>query len=1230
MGAGASHCIQGELAFLAGDGELAALVRSKDWGATPLGPAEGWPRSVKTAVSLCLSSRFPILLWLGPELRILYNDAYVPFLGEARHPAMLGAPGRDAWGEIWPTIGPMLDKARSGQATWAEDLRMFFSRQLPREEAYFTFSYSPLLGEDGTTVEGVFCACMETTGKVVGERRLSTLRGLSLGALQQHTAKAAAQAAARILEANPWDVPFAAIYLHDAEGRMVRRVAGVRLPANAAAFPAAQPLSGPRADTPWPFADIARARGPIDVPDLPARIGTLAAPLWPEDAVRQAVVLPLVVVNHGGPVGFLVVGISPRRILDADYRSFLDLAAEHVGAAILEARAFENERRRSEALAEIDRAKTAFFSNVSHEFRTPLTLMLGPLEQLLAKPEGALPADGRALAEMAHRNGLRLLRLVNTLLDFSRIEAGRAQASYEPTNLASMTAELASGFRSACGHAGLRLDIACEPLRKPVWVDRDMWEKIVLNLLSNAFKFTFEGGIAVRLAAASGGGAELRVSDTGIGIPAADLPRVFQRFHRIEGQRSRSHEGSGIGLALVQELVHLHGGTLAAASEPGRGTTFAVTLPFGTAHLPSERVGGPRAPASSAASAAAYAEEALRWLPGEVRAEEAEPSLRHRGRVEAVGATPVAGQATILLADDNADMRDYLARLLSAKGWAVEAVVDGEAALAAARHRRPSLVLADVMMPGLGGLELAAALRREPGFAEVPVILLSARAGEEARIDGLATGADDYLVKPFAARELLARVASHLELARLRRKASARVRRSEARLQAAVNLVGLSPYSWDPTTNAIEWDDRLRAIWGLPPGSPVDMDVFLAGIHPDDRARVQAAVAACADPAGNGIYHLEYRVVGIGDGVERWVSMHGRTAFEDGRPVSFVGAALEVTKRKRSEAALRASEARFREFAEHSASVLWITDLEGLQIEYLSPAFETVWGRPPGAMPQRLELWTESIHPDDRAHALTAMERVRRGEVAAAQYRIRRPTGGVRWIRDTLFPICDEQGRAWRLGGIAQDITLRSGTRIYVVSTEAASRQRLSLLLGHAGYEVQPFDTARAFLDAAPALVPGCVVLDFAASDDWGPLVVRELKARRIGLPVVAVGESRGDVGTAVQALKAGAVDWLETPYGDDAMLAVVASALAGVVEAAEGDHAAEAARTRIAALSGREREVLEGLLAGGTNKTIARELGLSPRTVEIHRAHVMESLGARTLADLVLLATTAGLRPRI
>jgi PAS domain S-box-containing protein len=1208
--------MNGDPAFLAGGGELAALLHAKDWSATPLGPPETWPRSLKTAVRIMLTSRQPIWIGWGEELTYLYNDAYKAIIG-GKHPWALGRPAAEVWREIWGDIGPMLTTAMRGDGgTYVEAQLLIMERNGYPEETYYTFSYSPVPGDEGGT-GGIICANTDETQRVIGERQLALLRNLAAGTSDARSWRRACERGADAIATNPRDLPFAMIYMAQPDGRSLSLVGAAGIEPGHAAAPASAPLDGP---SPWPFAEVLRHPEIRLVRDVAARfVSSLPTGSAWTRSPASAAMLPLSVAGATGRAGVLVVGLNPFRLFDQGYRQFLGLVAGQITAAIASADAYEDERRRAEALAELDQAKTAFFSNVSHEFRTPLTLMLGPLEELLAKPE-APPAVGRALAEVAHRNGLRLLRLVNTLLDFSRIEAGRTQANYQPTDLARLTAELASGFRSACDRADLRLDIVCEPLPEPVWVDRDMWEKVVLNLLSNAFKFTFEGGIAVRLSAAPGGGAELSVSDTGTGIAAADLPRIFKRFHRVEGQRSRSHEGSGIGLALVQELVRLHGGTIAATSELGRGTTFAVTLPFGTAHLPADRVGDARAPVSTAASTAVYVEEALRWLPGEEQALQAEP----------VGAAPAAERESILLVDDNADMRDYLARLLSAKGWAVEAVGDGAAALAASRRRRPGLVLADVMMPGLSGLELAAALRREPGFAEVPVILLSARAGEEARIDGLGTGADDYLVKPFAARELLARVASHLQLARLRREAAAQVQRSEARLQAAVDLVGLSPYAWDPATGALEWDDRLRAIWGLPPGAPVDVDVFLAGIHPDDRALVEAAIAACIDPAGNGVYHLEYRVVGIGDGVERWVSTYGRTFFEDGRPVSFVGAALDVTDRKRAEAALRESEARFREFADHSASVLWVTDLEGSRIEYLSPAFEAVWGRSPRTMPQGLELWTESIHPEDRAHALEAMERVRRGEATVAQYRIRRPEGGVRWIRDTLFPIRDEGGRTWRLGGIAQDITVHGGTRVYVVGAEGPSRQRLSPLLGRAGYEVQPFDTARAFLDAAPALVPGCVVLDLATSGAMGPLVMRELKARRISLPVVAVGESRGDVGTAVQAMKAGAVDWLEAPYDEDGMLASVASALAAATGAAEVEQAAELAWTRISALSGREREVLEGLLAGGTNKTIARDLGLSPRTVEIHRAHVMESLGARTLADLVLLATAAGLRPRI
>jgi signal transduction histidine kinase len=759
--------------FFPGGGEMGERIRSFDWSGTPIGRVQRWPESLKTAVRICLGSRYPIVLWWGrTALTQFYNDAYIPILGSTKHPTCLGRSGRECWQEIWHITGPMLDSVfATGEATWSEDFLYVMRRNLPHEEAYFTFSYSPLPDDSGA-VGGIFCACTETTGRVVGERRLRTLRDLGRTVTSAATAEEACEIAVKTLAENPADIPYALIYLLDREAWHVHLTASTGLESRSDIAPARIEWKETTADLIWPLRRVFETCSAELVTDLAARVGLLPAGPWPESS-ESALVLPIAAPGQDRPTGFLIAGLSPRRVIDADYRSFFDLLAGHIATAVSNARAYEEERRRAEALAELDRAKTAFFSNVSHEFRTPLTLMLGPLEDALSMDD-ASPARLKACIDVAHRNGLRLQKLVNSLLDFSRIEAGRAQASYETTDLAALTLELASTFRSTMESAGLQFTVDCRPLGAPVYVDREMWEKIVLNLLSNAFKYTLAGQVALTLKE-SDGGVELSVADSGVGIPESEIPHLFKRFHRVENARGRTHEGTGIGLALVSELAKLHGGSVAVASRLGQGSTFGVSLPFGAAHLPPDRLNASRSLASTALHAAPYVEGALRWLPAaEDKGADVSPALSIAGKV--------------LVADDNADMRDYIRRLLESQ-YEVVTVSNGEEALAAALAAAPDLVLSDVMMPILDGFGLLKALRGEEQTRTIPVILLSARAGEESHVEGLDAGADDYLIKPFTARELRARVQAHLSLTRMRRRVEQELQlRNEALERANADL----------------------------------------------------------------------------------------------------------------------------------------------------------------------------------------------------------------------------------------------------------------------------------------------------------------------------------------------------------------------------------------------------------------------------------------------------------
>ena len=746
---------------------MGARMRAMDWVPTPLGASGTWPQSLRSTVSMLLPSKAQIVVFWGPEFTVLYNDAYRPVFG-AKHPQALGLAGRDAWSEIWDSMLHELlaGVVRSGEAFWAKDLLFEVERHGFREETYFDVSYDPVRVESGD-VGGVYCIVTETTERVVGERRLTLLKDLAERNAAARTAHRACLLATETLSTHPHDIVFALTYLDD--------VLECCTPG------AEQQLE--KASSEW---------------------------------VKELFLTPP---GAAGPSARLIVGLNPRRPFDEQYRVFVDLVADQVRTSLANARAYEHERQRAEALAELDRAKTDFFSNVSHEFRTPLTLLVGPLEDGLGDTSTPLPPVHRERQEVAHRNALRLQRLVNTLLDFSRIEAGRIDARYEPTDLAQLTADLAGVFRSAIESAGLSLVVNADPLSAPVYVDREMWEKVVLNLLSNAFKFTFDGGITVGLRSA-GERVELRVSDTGVGIPEADLPRVFDRFHRVRNTRARTHEGTGIGLSLVQELARLHGGDVKVASEEGRGTTFTVSVRTGTAHLPQERVAAASSPATTG-TAVPYVEEARRWLPA--MDHPTVPGADPLPVNASAPSGPPAAAPSVLIADDNRDMREYLARLLG-PWYRLDIVGNGRAAMDHLRAHPPDLVLADVMMPELDGFGLLGEIRADERLRAIPVVLLSARAGEEARIEGLEAGADEYLAKPFSSRELIASIDSQLHLSRMRRDTERELRHRSQQYQTLLNRAPMGVYVVDADFRISDVNPIAIPVFGDIPGGVLGRD----------------------------------------------------------------------------------------------------------------------------------------------------------------------------------------------------------------------------------------------------------------------------------------------------------------------------------------------------------------------------------------------------------------------
>jgi signal transduction histidine kinase/DNA-binding response OmpR family regulator/serine phosphatase RsbU (regulator of sigma subunit) len=882
--------------LLENGGPVGADLAAVDWQQTPLGAVDAWPPALVSAVQLMLGSKFAMWMAWGPELTFFCNDAYRRDTLGAKYPWALGRPAAEVWAEIWPDIGPRIGSVlATGQATWDKDLLLFLERSGYREETYHTFSYSPLRDEDGA-VAGMLCVVSEETTRVIEQRRMQTLRDLAAAASGSNSEGAVLCAAAAVLAGNDHCVPFALLYTFAEDGSpelAASSVVGDGSPAYAP-DPSVWQVEKARAGIEQVIA--LRGEAAVGVP----------CGAWDEPPTH-ALVVPFQAQAEQSAPGCLVAGISPVRPLDDGYRGFLRLAAGQAAAQLATARAFEAERQRAEQLAELDRAKTQFFTNVSHELRTPLTLIIGPTEDALAEAVDAAGAvKDRARFEVVHRNAQRLLKLVNTLLDFSRLESGSGEPHLEPVDLCSLTQELAGAFAPAAERVGLELRIDCADVPDVVWVDQEMWAKVVLNLLSNAFKFTAVGSITVRLRTEPTRDlVVLEVQDTGVGIAEDAQPLLFERFHRVPGALGRTHEGSGIGLALVAELTALHGGEVGVDSSPGAGSTFTVRLPVDS------RPGRPPVessdsapvtarPVGVAAAAEGFVAETARML-ADAEAPPADFPADVPALADADRSPPAA---RILVVDDNADMRDYVSGLLR-DAYDVRTAVDGEQALELAVLDPPDLVLTDVMMPRLDGFGLLAALRERPDTAAVPVIMLSARAGEESTVEGLEAGADDYLVKPFSARELRARVRANLELDRFRR-VRAELERSGALLDQAQRLAGVGSWEIDLVAQAVEGSPEfLRQVQmtgeQLREGG---LASILDRVHPDDQTGVRAAIAAAV--AGQRLDH-EHRMV-LPDGQVRIFRAIGEVEHDaDGTAVGLRGSNQDVTEQRRAEQAATAA-----------------------------------------------------------------------------------------------------------------------------------------------------------------------------------------------------------------------------------------------------------------------------------------------------------------------------------
>jgi signal transduction histidine kinase len=678
--------------------------RSFDWSVTGIGAPEQWPAEWRAALHLCRHAQLPVWLALGEELELIYNDSFAA-LDDALTNDRIPMPIRVAWQDVWSDrLDALIARALVSERSASCSLRIGGPQPIHVAFSALHDDLGRPIGVFGTAVLGELAEqevilLLELMRKGLGVRRIDE-------------AVAACTAALPGLIAHH---DFVGLYLIDPELAAAVRC-GQAGALGSTALPAQLALPEDIASSAlWATALAGSNRGS-------------------SDATPEPVVCSLIE-ERGRIRGVLLAGPADSELLQA--------VAIHAGELI----AYVSTQAAAEVEASGERRVISaddFALNLSRQLQAPLKLLMQEIDDLLVA--GRVSPDSISQLRIARRRARRLARLVDMLRQLFMFDGQRAVPRLRPLKVAAATRSLCELFRPAFDQAGIGFHVDCTQLEHPAWVDRELWEKIICNLLANALKFTLHGEVRVVLHG-SGGELVLTVSDTGCGIHEADMPLVFDRFFAGRARNARSDEGVGVGLSWVRELVGLHDGTIRVASALGQGSSFTVRIPYRRGASPEspedplEQVGSYEAPDTL--------EAMTEWSLAAVDA----------------GASP---GTRILIAEGDVQTQTYLKALLGAR-WVVDVVANADAAVARAIELRPGLILADIETADIDGVDLARRLRETPSTQDIPVILICGRRGERHSIDGLEAGALDYVVKPFSSHELMARVDARLAQAHVRR-----------------------------------------------------------------------------------------------------------------------------------------------------------------------------------------------------------------------------------------------------------------------------------------------------------------------------------------------------------------------------------------------------------------------------------------------------------------------------